>query len=564
MDEIKLSDADQKPTTSAENEILTEEASTEQSLDLTKAPIHNLTPEEQIPEKPPRKHRITAKEEKSTKIGTTGFSSSDFHFVPKQLKQGMKMNGCTMRYLILTLSVLALSSIMANIVCFNFTVLCMPATDEPWNANHTYTGYSKDEKTWLFSSVAVGALFAVVPVSLSITRFGTRKVFFFAGVLSALATLFTPLAARSHIVFFVAMRFLLGISFSACMPTVGAITSTWSPLAQSGLFMSALTAFGQLSAVFSMPVSGHLCASTLGWCSVFYLHGALGLLIFTMWFLLYRDDPEDLSLMSKREIAEIQSGKDYKQEEKKEDLSFNAQSGSHISGKSSEKHGKVPYLEIASTPSVWGVWAGALGDLIAVQLIHTFSPFYIKTVLEYSMEKTGWTSALPVLFQFLVKVIAGHSSDRIHGFSETTKLRVFNSVALGVSAVFMTALAFLPKGHSMLGITLLTLTTAMFGFNGGGFNKCAALVSRQYSHFVLANIQFLWCLAMLICPVLVGFLLHTGSLAEWRLVYLIHAAILVITNLIFCFLATAKPATWTDRSIQNVSKRRTPVLHLAA
>ncbi|VDN33438.1 unnamed protein product [Gongylonema pulchrum] len=107
------------------------------------------------------------------------------------------------------------------------------------------------------------------------------------------------------------------------------------------------------------------------------------------------------------------------------------------------------------------------------------------------------------MFQFLVKITAGHSSDKIGFLSETTKIRVFNSIALGASAMFMIALAFVPQGYSLTGVILLTLTTSMYGFNGGGFNKCATFVSRQYSQFVLGHIQFIWCAVMLFSPILV-------------------------------------------------------------
>ncbi|KJH46583.1 hypothetical protein DICVIV_07366 [Dictyocaulus viviparus] len=316
------------------------------------------------------------------------------------------------------------------------------------------------------------------------------------------------------------------------MPTVGAVTSSWASLKQNGLFISALTTYGQLSAVFAMPVSGELCTSSFGWEAVFYLHAVVSLISFTGWFFLYTNNPEHHPLVSKSELAEINDGK----------------SASTLQAEDSVLI--IPYLEILTTPSVWGVWIGALGDLIAVQLIHTFSPLYIREVLQYSVEHTGFAAALPVLFQFLVKVIAGHSSDQIRRVSETTKIRIFNSVALGASAVFLSALAFVHRGDGVLGIVLISLATAMFGFNGAGFNKCATLVSRQYSHFVMANIQFIWCLSLLICPILcatlvsrqyshfvmaniqfiwclsllicpilVSYLLPTGSVEEWRLVY---------------------------------------------
>ncbi|CAJ0592660.1 unnamed protein product [Cylicocyclus nassatus] len=461
-----------------------------------------------------------------------------------ELPKSSKEDRSWMRYAVLCTTILCLSSVMANIVCFNFTVLCMPATREHLAQNEThYHGYSKDERTWLFSAVAVGALLSVVPTSHAIATYGARHVFFAAGMLSALATGFIPLAAHNSLNAFLFLRFLQGVSCAACMPTVGAVTAAWASLRQHGLFMSSLTTFGQISAIFAMPVSGELCESSFGWETVFYLHAVIAVISFIGWFYLYSNNPSHHPLVSKSELADINRGK------------------SAASLKAEDTQESIPYIEIMTTPSVWGVWIGALGDLIAIQLIHMFSPLYIRTVLQYSVHNTGFASALPVLVQFFVKVFAGHSSDQIRGISETTKIRIYNSIALGASALFLCALAFVKEGSSIVGIVLITLATAMFGFNGGGFNKCATLVSRQYSHFVLANIQFIWCLSMLICPILVSLLLPTGAVEEWRVVFLSHAALLVLSNAIFCWLATAKPAPWTDPSITSAARKNTPIVN---
>uniref|UniRef100_A0A1I7TUU5 MFS domain-containing protein n=1 Tax=Caenorhabditis tropicalis TaxID=1561998 RepID=A0A1I7TUU5_9PELO len=449
------------------------------------------------------------------------------------------------RYLVLILTMTCLSFMMSNVICFNFTVLCMPGTHESLelSENHThYTGYTRKEKTWLFSAVAVGAMFGLFPVIIGISTYGLRKVFFAAGMLTSVTTFLIPVMATMDFNLFLLMRFLQGIAYAACMPAVGAITSSWASMTQQGLFIAALTTFGQLSSIFSMPVAGELCISPLGWKSVYFLHAGISLVVFLAWFAVFTDSPKDNRFVQTMELIEIQKGKSTSATSKTPD--------------------PTPYLEILTTPSIWGVWIGALGDLIAVQLIHIYSPVYLHDIGGYSVEKTGFAAAVPVLFQFLMKMFAGHSSDRITGISETTKLRIYNSIALGASAVFLVALGFVKEGQGMTGLILMTLATAMFGFNGGGFTKCAALVSRQYSHFVMANVQFLLCLSMLLCPLLVSYLLRDGTLAEWRLVFFVHAAILVICNAVFCLLATAKPAPWTDRTLKPSASRNTPLYTL--
>ncbi|CAB05257.2 Major facilitator superfamily (MFS) profile domain-containing protein [Caenorhabditis elegans] len=457
-------------------------------------------------------------------------------------ENGLEPSSSKIRYIVLILSMTCLSFMMSNVICFNFTVLCMPGTGESseLTGNKTqYIGYNRQEKTWLFSTVAVGAMFGLFPVIIGISTYGLRKVFFAAGMLTSLTTFLIPIVAPMDFNLFLLMRFLQGMSYAGCMPAVGAITSSWASLTQQGLFIAALTTFGQLSSIFSMPIAGELCVSPFGWKSVYFLHAAISMVIFLAWFAVFTDSPSTNKLVKSTELLEIQKGKS--------DAAANG------------KQEATPYLEILTTPSVWGIWIGALGDLIAVQLIHIYSPVYLHDIGGYSVEKTGFAAAVPVLFQFFMKLFAGHSSDRISGISETTKLRIYNTIALGASAVFLAALGFVKEGQGLTGLTLMTVATAMFGFNGGGFIKCAALVSRQHNHFVMANVQFLLCLSMLLCPILVSFLLRHGTITEWRLVFFVHAGILAACNLIFCLLATAKPAPWTDRTLKPSASRNTPL-----
>uniref|UniRef100_A0A0M3IPU9 Col_cuticle_N domain-containing protein n=1 Tax=Ascaris lumbricoides TaxID=6252 RepID=A0A0M3IPU9_ASCLU len=83
-----------------------------------------------------------------------------------------------MRYCILLLTTVCLSSVMSNIVVFNFTVLCMTRHhgEELPLANESlldveHSGYTKHERTVIFSSVAIGALLAVLPVTYAIQVF---------------------------------------------------------------------------------------------------------------------------------------------------------------------------------------------------------------------------------------------------------------------------------------------------------------------------------------------------------------------------------------------------------
>ena len=59
-----------------------------------------------------------------------------------------------------------------------------------------------------------------------------------------------------------------------------------------------------------MPVSSYLCESRLGWPSVFYLFGGLGVLWFVAWALLVHDGPDVHPRISPQEKLFLQVTRD--------------------------------------------------------------------------------------------------------------------------------------------------------------------------------------------------------------------------------------------------------------
>ncbi|KAK5969475.1 hypothetical protein GCK32_013177 [Trichostrongylus colubriformis] len=87
---------------------------------------------------------------------------------------------------------------------------------------------------------------------------------------------------------------------------------------------------------------------------------------------------------------------------------------------------------------------------------------------------------------------------------ETTKVRVYNSLALVGSAIFFAILAFIPQENHVTAIVILVFAESLLGLNTAGFNKCATLHSRQYGHFVMTQIMNIWAVTILLEPFVVN------------------------------------------------------------
>merc|ERR1719167_666322 len=80
----------------------------------------------------------------------------------------------------------------------------------------------------------------------------------------------------------------------------------WAPPAERSRFIAYTSAGSCLGTVFSMPISGLLC-DYLGWESVFYVFGAIGVVWFVFWSLLVFDSPDKHPRISQEEHAYIVS-----------------------------------------------------------------------------------------------------------------------------------------------------------------------------------------------------------------------------------------------------------------
>jgi sugar phosphate permease len=133
---------------------------------------------------------------------------------------------------------------------------------------------------------------------------------------------------------------------------MGSITSHWSTTAQIGIFMAILSSFLQFAPIFTMPLAAELCVSEWGWPAIYYIHGILSIVLFTIFLLYHRNSPTKHPLMKRRELSRIVFGK-----------------GSIYSGPGRKKVSKkVPYSAIFKDISIWAVLVAAFGNFMGTQL----------------------------------------------------------------------------------------------------------------------------------------------------------------------------------------------------
>ncbi|ETN70105.1 hypothetical protein NECAME_01053 [Necator americanus] len=190
------------------------------------------------------------------------------------------------------------------------------------------------------------------------------------GAATTLATLGFPLAVKTGFVAVFIMRVLQGIATSLSFPATGVIPAQWSTVKSTGTFMAIISCALQFCNIFTMPVSGFLCESSLGWPSVFYLQGVLSAIAFTTFFFFYKDDPSKHRNVSPVELQKISLGK---QGQKKE---------------------AIPFRAIITDPCILGVWLAASGGNLGFQVFLIYGPTYINKVTNPRVAQVAYTTAI--------------------------------------------------------------------------------------------------------------------------------------------------------------------------
>lgn len=386
--------------------------------------------------------------------------------------------------------------------------------------------YSGDEKTWILWSVALGTFIGTIPLHFFYTKFGAKKPFFFAGLVSCVTTALIPFSAKTSFHFLILLRFIQGFAYAADFAAIGLINVRWAPMKEVALFISVLTCFNGIASAITNIGTGYLCESSLGWKSSYYLHAGAGLILFGLWHFVFIDHPQDTERVSAKELKKIQRDK----------------SEAHLSKKCD-----VPYKKLLTSPVILCVWLNAFFDLTAAIMFSTYVPLYLHEVLKFDITTTGMLSSMILGASIPIRVAFAVVSDKLTLLSEISKIHIFNTISVGVSGIFFSAIGFIPIEYSGWAVVCFVSCMCCIGVNSGGFYKSAYLHSRQFSHLVLTAIQWIKCLALFVAPALVAiFVSEESNRSQWIWVFLVVGGGMIITNILSFFLLTEKPASWTD------------------
>lgn len=271
------------------------------------------------------------------------------------------------RYLIVLLAFFGFFNVYALRVNLSVAIVAMTENRTIVHENGTKT-YEQDfawdskQKGLVLSSFFYGYITTQFVGGYLGLRFGGNKIFGLGIGVTALLTLFTPMAAKANFYVLLAIRIVEGIFEGMTFPAMYDVWSNYAPPFERTRMAGFAIAGNYVGTVVALPLSG-IFSVKLGWESVFYIFGSIGLVWFVVWTLIVKRSPQEDSNMSDQERNYIVT-------------SLGNQANQH------PKFRDAPWKDILTSKAVWAIVVAHFAESWGFFTLLTELPSFLKGFLK--------------------------------------------------------------------------------------------------------------------------------------------------------------------------------------
>ena len=389
-------------------------------------------------------------------------------------------------------------------------------------------------KEFGFDKITMGVIFSAfvwayavfqVPGGWLGDRFGARNVL--TVIVSYWSAMTAATAAATGAGSFMVLRFLFGIGEAGAFPGATRAMQLWYPKSERGFVQGITHSASRLGAALAPPFVV-LVMTTLGWRSVFYICGVIGVVWAVVWFFFYRDLPEDHSLVNEDELKHIR--------------------GTDAEGQVNQpkivKRPTVPWSTLLRSRNMWAIMCAYFTYVYCLWIFLSWLPSYLVEFRHFTLLKVGLLGSLPLWAGVIGDTVGGLATDWLLKKTGNMRLarRVVAIVGMLGCAAFIVPAALAEQAYT----ALFCLTGAMF------FLECTIGPSwavpmdmgGEYSGTVSGMMNMAGNIGGALSPIVFGVLVQFGS---WQAPFIVAASLLVIGSAVWAF--------WLDPEQSVVQKK---------
>lgn len=371
-------------------------------------------------------------------------------------------------------------------------------------------GISPERWGWVLGAFILSYGLFEIPTGALGDRWGqrnvlTRIVLWWSSftALTGLATGFAPL---------VAVRFLFGAGEAGAYPNMSGVISRWFPRGEraraQGYVWGASRAGGALAPLLVVPIQ-----AMLGWRTMFFIFGLIGLVWCAVWRSWYRDRPADNERITPSELQEI---------------GFEPQGGDH----------RAPWGLMFRSKQLWTIIAMygsyAWGSWFYFSWLHT----YLVRGRGFTQQELAIFSALPFVLGAAANVAGGYLSDMA---SRKFGLR-FGRALVGSTSLSVAACLLVATGLSSEKTSVIVLLALGFGVMDLMLPTAWAIcldIGGRHAGAVTGAMNTAGQVGGFFCTIVFGYVV--GYSHDYNLPLFIIAFMLLVSAVLFTRIDSARP-----------------------
>ena len=249
---------------------------------------------------------------------------------------------------------------------------------------------------WVMGAFSLGYALFQVPGGKLADRFGSRVVMSCVCLAWSLFTGLTGVVRQAALL--VGVRFLFGVGEAGGYPTISRAIYSWLPIGERGITNSLIFSGGRLGAAVAMPGVVWLIAVTGGWQQAFYWLAGTGLVVAIVWYLLFRNMPEEHFAIGEDEV-------DFIKIHRAPDAALSMKD---------DKTGVASLNQILSAPTMWMLMVQYVAHNFTFFFVASWFFKYMKTTFDLTPTQTGWYAMMPLLCGVLGNWLAGAMVDTFY------------------------------------------------------------------------------------------------------------------------------------------------------
>jgi len=390
-------------------------------------------------------------------------------------------------------------------------------------------GFDKITMGVIFSAFSWSYAMFQVPGGWLGDRFGARNVL--TTIVTYWSAMTAATAAATGATSFIIFRFLFGIGEAGAFPVATRAMQLWYPKHERGFVQGITHSASRLGAAIAPPIVV-LIMTTLGWRSVFYICGAVGIIWAAIWYFAYRNLPEQHGLVNEAELSHIRG----------------TDPTGNVNRPNLAKKPSVPWGTLLRSPNMWAIMCAYFTYVYCLWIFLSWLPSYLVEFRHFTLLKVGFLASLPLWAGVVGDTVGGLATDWLLARTGNIKLarRAVAITGMLGCAVFIVPAALATEAYT----AVYCLTAAMF------FLECTIGPSwavpmdmgGEVSGTVSGMMNMAGNIGGALSPIVFGVLVQLGS---WAAPFVVAASLLVIGAIIWGF--------WLDPSVSVVEKRAVDV-----